>query len=242
MRLATWNVERLGSQPRRGRILRMINEIAADVWIFTETDDSLVPAGMPSLHCADIDERRRSNERWVSIASKYPLEQLSLTGDPTRSVAARIHPSNREPFIVFGTVLPWTSDRWRGMRGSHGFAEALATQQGDLRRLRALEPHSDFVWAGDFNQHLGVGARYWSKRNGELLVGALEELGLHILTADPDPVTGVAGERRSVDHLCVARADLWDRRSLAVWPVGPAPDRQLSDHYGVAVDTVASRS
>jgi hypothetical protein len=159
VRLATWNVERLANRPKRDRVLASMAEIGADVWIFTESDDELVPAGIASLHCSDADEKRGASERWVSIASRYPLEPLALSGDPFRSAAARVYPTDGDPFVVFGTVLPWTSDRWRGLRGSDGFAGALGAQLGDLRRLRSGEPLVDLVWAGDFNQHLDDGGR-----------------------------------------------------------------------------------
>jgi endonuclease/exonuclease/phosphatase family metal-dependent hydrolase len=242
VRFATWNIERLASRPKRERVLSCMAEIGADVWVLTESDDSLLPTGMQSLHCSNSDEERPAEERWVSIASRYPLEPLALTGDPIRSAAARVHPGDGDPFLVFGSVLPWTSDAWRGMRGSDGFAKALETQRGDLRGLRAQEPRSDFIWAGDFNQHLVDSGRYWSKRNKELIGLTLRELGLSPLTADPDPVTAVARDRYSVDHICVALEGRWDRSSLRVWPTSPAPDRRLSDHYGVAVDTLGAGS
>jgi endonuclease/exonuclease/phosphatase family metal-dependent hydrolase len=239
VRVATWNLERLDSRARRDRVLGQVDEVAADVWVFTETDHTFAPTGAQHLHCSGIEQARARNERWVSIASTHPLEPLVLTGDPVRSVAARVHPAGRDPFVVFGTVLPWTSDRWRGLRGVDAFVEAVAVQRADLQRLRAENPRSDFIWAGDFNQHLGEGARYWSSRNHALLVETLDELGLSCLTSDPDPVAKVAPARRSVDHICVALADRWARGSVAVWPVSATPDRRLSDHYGVAVDTWA---
>lgn len=241
MRFATWNIERLNSSARRNRVLRATDDVAADVWVLTETDDAFAPVGLQYLHTSVVDETRLSKERWVSIASRFPLEPIALTGDPIRSAAARIHPVDGDSFVVFGTVLPWPSDLWGGMRGSTAFASALETQLQDLRALRGQNARSEFIWAGDFNQHLGEGARYSSRRNGDLLVEALRELGLHVLTADPDPVMKMAPARRSVDHICVAIPEQWDRQQQTVWPNRPTPDPRLSDHYGVAVDSLASR-
>ena len=238
MRLATWNVERLRSGRRRARALDWVNRIAADIWVFTEADSDFAPHGLRHVHTSLPDPARHPRERWVSIVSSFPLEPVALVGDPIRSAAAFVHPPGTGALIVFGTVLPWTTDRWRGHRGSDAFAAALAAQLIDLRSLRTRERSSKFVLAGDFNQHLGDGDRYWSGRNKRLISEALAELGLTVLTANPtDPVQRVAPDRRSVDHVCVAKPLECNRESLGVWPPGPQPDPLVSDHFGVVLES-----
>jgi hypothetical protein len=157
-----------------------------------------------------------------------------------RSVAALVKPSEGAPLIVYGTVLPWLGSRWRDFPADDGmaFRAALAAQLADWIAIVRQFPGGDLCVLGDLNQDLSRRDYYGSRANRTALLDALRTVGLSALTADPtDPVRAVARDRASIDHICVpARVVQQGSPRLEVWPSGAAPDRRLSDHYGVAAD------
>jgi endonuclease/exonuclease/phosphatase family metal-dependent hydrolase len=118
------------------------------------------------------------------------------------------------------------------------FRAALAAQLADWIALVRQFPGGDLCVLGDLNQDLSRRYYYGSRGNRLALLDALRTVGLSALTADPtDPVRAVARDRASIDHICVpARVVQQGSARLEVWPSGAAPDRRLSDHYGVAAD------
>lgn len=156
MKLANWNVAKPVVPGRRELLLAHIAKIRADVLVLTETHDGFNPGY--KNHCsssAGLDaegDEGNSEHRWVTIWSNDELIQLP-TKDQKRSVAARVVPSKGDPFIVFGTVLPWTGSPWREYPSAGGIAyrEALAVQQADREGLRRDFPSEELFVMGDFN-------------------------------------------------------------------------------------------
>ena len=240
MKLAVWNVERLPSRPRRDRVLAVIESVAADVWILTETRAGFTPGTDYKGFCSGTpDEPERAGEVWAAIWSRYPMDKLGPTSDAARSVAALIQPPTGAPLLVYATVLPWVGSQWRGRpgRGGEAFGAALDAQAADWLRLKDEHPAAELCVAGDLNQDLSDHHYYGSTAGRQQLICALESAGLRSMTAYPtDPVRAVAPDRASIDHICVPKASTrWRDDALEVWPQRPAPDRLLSDHYGVAV-------
>lgn len=90
--LATWNLRRPAAQPnaRSATLRRHIDRVAADVWVLTETHDSITPgAGHAAVSTTGSDRMHWPGERWVTIWSRWPIERLGVTRDPMRAVAAR---------------------------------------------------------------------------------------------------------------------------------------------------------
>lgn len=241
MRLATWNVERLPSRPRRARVLEAIAAVDADVWVLTETDDRLSPGpDFAVVASGPPDRPGRDDERWVTIASRFPIVPVGPLSDPARSAAALVRPPGRTPLVVFGGVLPWRGSAWRGSGGVAAYLAALEAQRDDWGRLQGEHPDAELVVAGDLNQDLSDRHYYWSAAAKEALREALASVGLVALTADPgDPVRAVAPARASIDHLCVPAGSVWAAARCSVWPAAPAPDRTMSDHYGVVADILS---
>jgi endonuclease/exonuclease/phosphatase family metal-dependent hydrolase len=240
VKIATWNVWRLETRARRIAVAQWVDRIDADVWVLTETDDALSPG--PAYRCVATtltDRPGRSGEQWVAIWSRLPIEPLGLTNDPSRAVAALVRPVSGQTVIVYGTVLPWTSSRWRGLpsAGGRAFCAALDAQRSDWEVLRRRYPDAELCVAGDLNQDLSEHHYYGSRVARQALRDALSSVGLVALTGDPtDPVRALAPDRASIDHICVQTDTAhFVAPRLEVWPRGSAPDRGVSDHYGVAV-------
>jgi hypothetical protein len=239
LKLATWNVER-PTQPRRRIALRSyIDSVDADVWVLTETHDDLV-LELPHVHSSTPgrDDGINQQERWVSIWSRYPIQALSCS-DPTRTAAAVVTPPDADPFIIFGSVLPWMGSAWRAHPSAGGvaFREAVACQLKDWRRFRREFPDAALFVLGDLNQDLADSHYYGSRANRAVLEAALNELGLTAVTGgSADPVRRDAGPRALIDHICALKDSGWTPNAPVRWPETPAPQRVLSDHFGVVVE------
>lgn len=237
--IATWNVQRPSPRGSRGEPIReWLRRIDADVWVLTETHDDICPGpGYEGVVTQAADRRQSAGENWTTIWSRFPIRRLPETSDPARAVAAYVELPERRPLVVYGTVLPWSGSEWRGLpsRGGEAFRAALGVQRTDWLRLIEQFPDADLCVAGDLNQDL-AGPHYYGSNGNRLALGdALAQCGLRCVTAEPDdPVRQVAPRHASIDHICLAR-HLCDSNSIAlrVWPELPAPDRLLSDHFGV---------
>ena len=243
LKIATWNLARVlpKQAARSAKIVRWLDRIDADVWVLTETHNSVSPGpGYSAASTGYADRPSEPGERWATIWSRLRIEPLPPTRDAARTVAALVHPPDGAPLVVYGTVLPWLGSQWRDFPADNGlaFRAALAAQLADWIALVRQFPGGDLCVLGDLNQDLSRRYYYGSRGNRLALLDALRTVGLSALTADPtDPVRAVARDRASIDHICLpARVVQQGSARLEVWPSGAAPDRRLSDHYGVAAD------
>lgn len=244
MKLATRNLERLGYPRRRSMAppRAHMEAIDADVWVLTETVEDISPgAGYVGVGTTGSDRDQGTDEVWTKIWSRWPIEALPPTSDPVRCVAARVVHPQREPFVVYGTVLPWSRDRWRGFRAAGGvaFGAALDAQATDWAKLREEYPEDDLLVMGDLNQQLGVGEPwyYGSKLNESRLREALTRLSLVAFTGGAnDPVRRESADMACIDHICGPARLSTKVRSTTRWPEAPKPVAGLSDHFGVAVE------
>src|SRR5665647_2911689 len=109
LKIATWNLARvLPKQAARiAKIVRWLDRVDADVWVLTETHDSVSPGpGYSAVSAGQPDRPGEPDERWATIWSRLPIEPLPPTRDVARSVAALVHPTTGRPLVIYGTVLP----------------------------------------------------------------------------------------------------------------------------------------
>ena len=242
MKVATWNLARSVPKARRrhAAIAETIRHVAADVWVLTETHDSVIPGlDFQGVSTVGSDRPSEVGERWTTIWSRFPLEPLSPTSDPVRTVAARVLPPHGAPLIVYGTVLPWLGSRWRGIPGKDGraFAAALACQESDWKKLQESHHGHDLIVAGDFNQDLSDTHYYGSAVNRLSLAEALTRAGLAAVTGGAaDPVRLASPTRACIDHVCISKTSTWKIRAAIRWPDLPHPDPSLSDHFGIVIE------
>ena len=76
-----------------------------------------------------------------TIWSRYPVEPIA-TSDRERTAAVWLRPDFAEPFVVYGSVLPWIGSPWRGHPSAGGiaFREALSVQAADWKKIRRSTP------------------------------------------------------------------------------------------------------
>lgn len=240
---ATWNVERLRSlKTKRGqRADLFMRSVHADVWVLTETAESVKPGPEFQTVCsAGPDEGHRPDERWAAICSRFPVDREIRTSDPLRSVAVILRPPEMAPFLVYGVVLPMVDAAWYGApaAGGHSFDAALVRLASDVRRIRDEYSGLDLFLAGDFNQDLAADHYYGSGRRKQRLKDALGEMRLRPLTAgSDDPIRAASPPYACIDHICAPGE--WRVRRSVRWPNLPKPPKgKLSDHFGVAVEIV----
>lgn len=238
MKLATWNLMLPVSTQRRATMREHSDRVAADVWVLTETHDGFTPGHRHShSSAAGRDGGHRVEHRWVTIWSNDPLESIT-TSDPERTAAARVTPSTGDPFVVFGTVLPWIGSSWRDHPGEGGraFQAALTAQAADWREIRRRHPDDEFFLMGDFNQDFATPRYYGSRANRDALERALGEAGLVPWTGGADdPVRRDSAPCAGIDHICGRRDSRWRVEGTVRWPDTDVPERRVSDHFGIAV-------
>lgn len=238
LKLATWNVALPVSARRRDALRCHTDREEADVWVLTEAHDGFTP-GHAYSHSSSPgrDGHDKPEQRWVTLWSKHPIEPLA-TSDEMRTAAARIQPKSCAPFIVYGTVLPWLGSPWRKYPSAGGtaFREALSVQAADWERLRRDFAGDEFFVLGDFNQDLVHPRYYGSSANRTALESALKNAGLVALTAaDGDPIRRDSPPSACIDHICARRDSTWHMEPAVRWPDRAAPERSLSDHFGLSI-------
>ena len=243
MKIATWNLARVLPKHvvRIAKIVGWLDRVDADVWVLTETHNSVSPGpGYSAASTGYPDRPGEPGERWATIWSRLPIEPLPPTRDAARTVAALVKPPDGAPLVVYGTVLPWLGSPWRDFPADDGmaFRAALAAQLADWIALVRQFPDADLCVLGDLNQDLSRRDYYGSRGNRLALLDALRTVGLSALTADPTDPGGHADviNRGPVPRHGPHRVAQHGSARLEVWPSGAAPDRRLSDHYGVAAD------
>ena len=233
------------SRPRATRLLDHIRAIDADVWILTETHPNVALNSTHRLVASSSSASDRcGDERWVTLWVRTNFEATSCpTTDSERTACARVSSSHGAIWFVYGTVLPWHSDKRRvPLIGSAAFIAALKEQESDWARIQATDPKARLLVAGDFNQDLlDEGHYYGSDSRRRALQGALEQTGLTCVTGGAaDPVARQIPGHASVDHVCIPLDTRITVTGMTVWPSTEQLRRGLSDHYGVTVSLNAA--
>jgi endonuclease/exonuclease/phosphatase family metal-dependent hydrolase len=239
MRVATWNLEnvRPGDGARSQRFRNAIAEIAADVWVLTESHPDFVPATGYVRHAVSAEAPDRvGGGRWVVIWVRAEIAALPLAvvAEPERSAAVQVNRADGRPLLVFGTVLPWRGDTRREVRGGRAFAQSLRLQATDWAAARAALPGAELCIAGDFNQELGADGPVGTRAGREALDGTLEALDLTCVTGGAQDPLLVRGWRASIDHILLS-SGLRGAAAPEIWPEQFPLSGMLSDHYGVCV-------
>jgi endonuclease/exonuclease/phosphatase family metal-dependent hydrolase len=235
MRIGTWNVE-YGFGTRNPDRLNLLTAQAADIWVLTETHQTLDLSPTHSPVTSEPRRLRREGSTWATIWSKFKPLRLLPVPDPRRMVAA-IFDFPGGPVTVAGVVLPWHSDRgdepadppprnWQEHR------RVLRDQMPTLlRSLRLESADARRVIAGDFNTSMAPPHCYGLAAERQALAQLLAEEGLVCHTATvlyPPPSI----PRTLIDHVCT---NLGPAEAVETWTGVDGKRPRLSDHPGVVV-------
>ena len=103
MKIATWNLDRplTRKASKRAAIARWMREVDADVWVLTETHAEVTPgAEFSGVATLEPDPEHEVGENWTTVWSRFPIELLARTSDPSRAVAALVKAPGRLPLVV----------------------------------------------------------------------------------------------------------------------------------------------
>lgn len=242
MRLATWNLERPSRTgwkiPPRQR--QRIAEIAADVWVLTETRASVSPgAGYDGVHSPPFPTRRDSDEdeRYVSVWSRWPIRATAVEPHCRGSASALVE-TPKGPLLVNGCVIAYAHDKGTDgtARAWQRHAEELARQAGEWLELQRLHPGVPLMVAGDMNQtHDGARHGYGTWAVREQLLEALDAVSLRLVTTR-DVVASGEADVHLVDHVAVPIRWSDDRVSMSVIGTRGTDGVRISDHANIIID------
>ncbi len=237
LRIGTWNLDHARGVTAKARRIALLAAMDADIWVLTETNDDHAPEGFRGAHSAPRDGSRPGG-RWVSIWSRLPILEVIPVADANRTVAALIDtPLGRT--VVFGTVLPWHSDRGEPPsdpppRNWQEQDRVTPLQGAASRDLRHAFPDARLCVAGDLNMNLGGPHLYGTARGRGLLTRAMEEADLACLTSF-DRVPAGALKQGLIDHILFDAAYAERAEVVATWEGRTADGARLSDHSGAVV-------
>jgi hypothetical protein len=183
MRIGTWNVESAAGATKNALRHEMLTASPAAIWVLTETHDDLALA--PSHYAVHSGPRStrpgpdvREGSRWVTIWSSFTVRQRLPVRDPVRTVAALLD-TPLGALIVFGTVLPWHSDRGQQPVGKRvpNWSEhyrVIAEQSEEWAQLKRAHPDAAICVAGDLNMNLGGPHWYGTNQGRAIMRSAIE--------------------------------------------------------------------
>lgn len=235
LRIGTWNVEYGEGAEKNRRRLRRLLEADADIWVLTETHDDLDLG--TDFRCIATTPRqpRGQRARWTAIWSRLPIVKTVGVKDDNRTIAA-IFESAVGALLVYGTVLPWQTDRGRdGV--APGWSEhhrVIPMQASEWVELRREHPGVALCVAGDLNVSLGGPHYYGTKRGREMLRTGLKEAGLVCVTETERLPRGLL-RQPPIDHICVDDSLAARASVVAGWEGEDADGMRLSDHTGLVV-------
>ncbi len=235
MRIGTWNVEYAAGREKNERRLRRLREMDCDVWVLTETHDELDLGAGYSAVATGQRATGRAGARWTAIWSRFPITRSLPVEDAHRTVAALIE-SPAGPLVVYGTVLPWHSDRGPDASAAT-WAEhhrVIPMQAREWAKLRDDFPGAALCVAGDLNMNLG-GRHYYGTRQGrEMLRLGLKGAGLVCATETERVPEGLL-RHGPIDHVCLSERLAGTARVADAWEGKDAEGIRLSDHSGLVV-------
>ena len=215
MRIGTWNIAGRWSPDHESLLV----EADCDVWLLTEVNERTVLPGF-ELHASRM--LMAPKRRWAAIASRLPM---AAEPDP--------HPASARVWIgattYVSSVLPWKGCGSDWPWGGDRHVDKTRIAVGDL--LTELTTIKSLVWGGDWN-HALLDKEYAGTKGGrQVVLDALDRLGLTAPTAGlPHAIDGLF----SIDHVAVQAGLDATATRIDVTHEG----KRLSDHdaYVVEVD------
>jgi hypothetical protein len=243
LRIGVWNVEYALTERVNTRRRAIMRRNPADIWILTETRDTLRPLGRLAVHSRQrpyYGSSVKHRSRWVSIWSRLPVtaRPVARGADRERTTSALIA-TPLGPLLVYGSVMPWNGDKGRmgsdvNASGWSRFFEVVPQQLRECRQLQQRFPKAALCLAGDFNCDMERGSYYGSTKATRLLETGLASLRAFCATG-PGRVPRGWLEHLPIDHIALPISWAPHTRVVAAWE-GRIGQPRLSDHSGVVVE------
>ena len=238
--IATWNLQKLtpGSGKRKDLIKQTIQEINADIWVFTEVKHSnkLAAEFLPDYQVTTSQDYN-SGHADVMICSRFLHQKISLESQSWETACVLVELDSDTRLIVYGTIIPYKNYKVvsrEKLASDQAYVapweehQAAIAQQGtDWANLLQTYPNHALCVAGDFNQSRDSTGWYSTQEVEDLLT---DQLKRNHLTCVTQKNFGLA-KRQNIDHICISQ-DFAKSYQVSAWE-NFADTIEMSDHNGV---------
>ncbi len=130
MRIATWNVERLKHKRDLEKIKNICNELKADIFVLSETDEQINLNHKNFFQTAKLPDRNfyKKTENRVTIFTNYDAVKIYQTFDKFTSVCVELE-TEFGNLLVYGTIIGIYGNR------NKNFKQDLLKQIEDFKIL-----------------------------------------------------------------------------------------------------------
>ncbi len=244
--IATWNLNKLtpGSREKKDLIKQKIQEINADIWIFTEVirGNQLAADLLPDYHVTTSQEYKSIKVKGnadVMICSRFPHQEIRLESQTYETACVSLEVDSNRPLLVYGTIIPFKNEQvvskeklapgqaYVALWEKH--KAAIDHQGNDWETLSQKYPNHALCVAGDFNQSRNKSGWYSIPEVEDLLTEQLDRSHLECITTKD-----FALKRQTVSHICISqgfaeidRVSAWENFAGAI---------EMSDHNGVMAE------
>jgi endonuclease/exonuclease/phosphatase family metal-dependent hydrolase len=238
--ITTWNLQKLTprSWSRKDAIKQKIQEINADIWIFTEVryGTQLAAEFLPNYSVTTSQEYGSKNVD-VMICSRFPHQKISLEAQMYETACVLVELDSNHPLIVYGTIIPYKnhnavsleklalSQAYIAVWDEH--KAAIAHQGNDWEKLIQQYPNHGLCVAGDFNQSRNGTGWYSTKEVEKLLTKELKRNHLICITEKDFRLAN----RQNIDHICISQ-NFAESYEVSAWE-NFTETVTMSDHNGV---------
>ena len=245
--IATWNLQKLtpgSKKERKDPIKQKIQEINADIWIFTEVirGNQLAADLLPDYHVTTSQEYKSIKAKGnadVMICSRFPHQEIRLESQTYETACVSLEVDSNRSLIVYGTIIPYKNYKVVSLKnlalGQPHIAlwdehkAAIAHQGNDWETLSQKYPNHALCVAGDFNQSRNNSGWYSIPEVEDLLTEQLDRSHLECITTKD-----FALKRQTVSHICISQGFAEIDR-VSAWG-NFAGEIEMSDHNGVVAE------
>lgn len=214
LRIATWNVERLKHKNKLEQMKNICNDLKADIFILTETDEQIKLNHKNCFQTPQLPDKNfyKPTENRVSIFTNYNLVKIYPTFDKFTSICVELE-TEFGNLLVYGTIIGISGNR------NKTFKIDLLKQIEDFKNLSG----KNICIVGDFNCSFADNY-YFTNFGRNNFLQTFSDLKIELLTKNC---------AECIDHIAISKNFLSNRKfNFAEWNF----DRKLSDHKGIFVD------
>lgn len=214
MRIATWNVERLKHKSNLEKIKNICNELNADIFVLTETDEQINLNHKNFFQTPKFHDKNfyKITDNRVTIFTNYNFVKTYSTFDKFTAICIELE-TEFGNLLVYGTIIGIFGNR------NKNFKIDLLKQIEDFKILS----EKNICIVGDFN--LSFADNYYFTNFGRNnLLQTFSALNIEILTKNC---------AECIDHIAISKNFLMNKKfTCSEWNF----DKKLSDHKGIFVD------
>lgn len=211
MRIANWNVERVKHKRELEKIKNICNELNADIFILTETDERINLDYKNIFQTEKLSEENyKITEKRVSIFTNYDFVKKYPTFDKFTSICVELE-TELGNLLVYGTIIGIYGNR------NKNFNQDLLKQVEDFKILA----EKNICICGDFNCSFADNY-YFTNFGRENLLKIFSDLKIELVTKNC---------AECIDHIAISK-NFFSESKFAEWNL----ERNLSDHKGIFVD------